>query len=138
MTCDRCGADYGIAAWPFCPHGTPNWAARSDSIPGGMIIENLGPTPMRFDSWSDYHREVDRRGLVNKVQHVPVPGTDKSPYTTSWATMDAVTLENARVLAERQASTKATNDPGIEPMQLHIEVSDHRTGVVEYTKTVQV
>lgn len=58
---------------------------RQDSIPGGMVINDLDPKgPMRFDSWSDYRRELKARGLVNKVEHVCIEGTDKAKYTSRW------------------------------------------------------
>lgn len=57
---------------------------RQDSIPGGMMVENLGPTPIRVNSWSEYRLELKRHGVVNMVQHVGVPGTDKSPMTSRW------------------------------------------------------
>lgn len=57
---------------------------RQDSIPGGLMIENWGPVPVRVDSWSDYRRECKARGVVNRVEHAAVPGSDRSPQTTRW------------------------------------------------------
>jgi hypothetical protein len=50
------------------------------------------------------------------VRHVSVPGTDRSPHTVDWSagSIDAVTLENARILVSRPASPSAdseTRDP---------------------------
>lgn len=91
MTCDRCGEPLAVGAWPFCKPGrghdpfiAKNLAVIDDTIPGGWRIENMGPTPITFYSKSDYKREMKARGLVNMVQHVGVPGTDKSPHTTRW------------------------------------------------------
>lgn len=52
-----------------------------DDIPGGMTVENLGPEPVTVYSKSELKREAEMRGLVNRVQHVGVPGSDKSPHT---------------------------------------------------------
>ena len=91
MTCDRCGEALAVGSWPFCGNGrghdpfiAKNLAVIDDSIPGGMVIENMSHTPMTFYSKSDYRREMKARGLVNRVEHVGVPGTDKSPHTTRW------------------------------------------------------
>lgn len=91
MTCERCGEALKTGDWPFCREGrghepfiAKNLAVIDDSIPGGMVIENMGPTPVTFYSKSDYRRECKARGLVNKVEHVGVPGSDKSPMTTRW------------------------------------------------------
>ena len=91
MTCDRCGAALTTGTWPFCKAGrghepfvAKNLAVIQDSIPGGMVIENMGHEPITFYSKSDYRREMKARGLVNKVEHVGVPGSDKSPHTTRW------------------------------------------------------
>ena len=73
-----------IGEWPFCPHGYGHATVISDSIPGGMVIENIAKTPMTFYSKSDYARELKSRGLVNKVEHVGTPGSDKSPVTSKW------------------------------------------------------
>lgn len=85
--CDKCGEEYEIGAWPFCPHGEFNpdhLAVIDDSIPGGMVIENMGHEPMTFYSKSEWKAECRRRGLINRVEHVGVPGSDKSPATTRW------------------------------------------------------
>ena len=55
-----------------------------DSIPGGMVIENLRATPIRFDSHSERRRYMKEHGFTEHVEHVGVPGTDKSPQTSRW------------------------------------------------------
>jgi hypothetical protein len=61
---------------------------------------------MTFYSRSEKRRWLKAHGIEEMVRHVPVPGSDSSPYTTSWASVD---LEAAKALAERQAHTKATS-----------------------------
>lgn len=50
-----------------------------DDIPGGMVIENLDPTPRTFYSKSAYAQELKARGLVIGACHKgdPGEGTDK-------------------------------------------------------------
>lgn len=88
MICDRCGAALEVGQWPFCRPGrghdifiAKNLAVIDDTIPGGMVIENMSATPMTFHSKSEWRREMKARGLQSKVEHVGVPGTDKSPMT---------------------------------------------------------
>jgi hypothetical protein len=103
--CDRCGETLYVGDYPFCPHGRGASGALSDDIPGGRTYENLGPVPVTVYSKSELRRELKARGLEEFVRHVPVPGSDRSPHTTSWTAVD---LEAGRVLAERQAHTKAS------------------------------
>lgn len=91
MTCPRCGDTLAVGQWPFCRDGrghepfiAANLAVIDDSIPGGMVIENMAHDPITFYSKSDYRREMKARGLVNLVQHVCQEGTDKAKYTTRW------------------------------------------------------
>jgi hypothetical protein len=105
MTCEKCGAALAIGDFPFCPHGRAALGVQPNDIPGGETLENVGPEPVTFYSRSEKRRYLKARGLVEMVRHVPVPGTDRSPHTTSWT---GVNLEAGRVLAERQAQTKAT------------------------------
>jgi hypothetical protein len=108
MTCPNCGGALVIGGWPFCPDHTrgASFNAQHDDIPGGETVENLGPEPVTFYSRSEKRRWLKQHGIEEMVRHVPVPGTDASPHTTSWVSVD---LDAARALAERQAHTKATN-----------------------------
>ncbi len=87
-TCSVCGLPLAVGEYPCIytvrPHGKPSMTVVDDSIPGGMIVENMGKEPLTFYSKSEWKRAMAERGLVNRVQHTPVPGTDKSPYTTRW------------------------------------------------------
>jgi hypothetical protein len=59
-----------------------------DSIEGGIWIEhglcNADGTPRKYYSKSEIAAEAKRRGLVNIVEHVTEPGTDKSKHTQKW------------------------------------------------------
>ena len=95
--------------------------AAQDQIDGGIWLENYGPTPVKVYShterkrllkvWTDGKVRRDKTTgepyqLAEMVRHVPVPGTDRSPHTVDWSkgSIDAQTLENARVLVSRMGA----------------------------------
>ena len=80
---------------------TSSASVAGDEYPGGKTFENLGHEPVTVYSRSELRRELKTRGLEECVRHVPVPGTDKSPHTTSWDVPSAYTLEQAKLLLER-------------------------------------
>jgi hypothetical protein len=120
-TCEKCGHEIKLAEHPFCPHGYGAVNVEAVTWPGGKWFENLGDSPVRCDSPADLKREMDARGLMPFVRHI-----DGSPHTRSWATMDPYTLEQGRILAERQAHTKvrpeAEPGPSAETMRIVREV----------------
>lgn len=85
-TCERCGHELQVGEWPFCPHGWPiqGLTVIPDDIPGGVTVENLGPTPVTFYTRSAHRAYLQAHGLTQKVRHVGLPGTDKSPHTQRW------------------------------------------------------
>lgn len=88
MTCDKCNIELAVGDWPFCPHGLGHSNVIGDDIPGGILIRhgicNEDGTPRKYYSKSEMTKEAKRRGLVNLVEHVTEPGTDKSKHTTRW------------------------------------------------------
>ena len=68
-----------------------------DDVPGGFWVENMTPTPLFFRTKSAHRAKMKELGLVNKVRHVP---GDK--HVQAWGGTDPQTLENGRLLAERQ------------------------------------
>lgn len=56
----------------------------ADSIPGGLVIENLTPQPRRYYSRSEIKRTADALGVEQRVRHVGEPGSDRSRHTTRW------------------------------------------------------
>lgn len=86
--CETCGIPYGIGDWPFCPHGTAHSGVITDDIPGGIEIKHglchEDGSPRRFYSKSEIAAAARAKGLHNHVEHVTMPGTDKSPHTTRW------------------------------------------------------
>lgn len=105
MTCSQCGDPLSVGAWPFCrgagSHGTGASTVESVTWPGGKTFENLGNEPVTFYSRSEYRHYLKAHNLEECVRHVPVPGSDKSPHTSSWAGIDAQTLKNAEALVAR-------------------------------------
>lgn len=86
--CENCGKELVVGDWPFCPHGQGHSNVITDDIPGGIEIKHgichEDGTPRKFYSKSDIAKAAKAAGLVNRVEHVTAPGTDKSPHTTRW------------------------------------------------------
>jgi hypothetical protein len=94
---------------------TTSAKAIADDIPGGQTIEAFGPRLEKFYSKSAIARRAKELGLEPMVRHVPVPGTDKSPHTTSWATISRYQLEAATEMVSRVASVSVP-DPEAYPV----------------------
>lgn len=102
MICECCGVDYQIGQWYQCPH-EPLRPGRGADVtwPGGRTFENLADTPQTFYSPAELTRYLKAHNLESFVRHQPVPGTDKSPHTTSWAAVSQETLDGAKAMLER-------------------------------------
>lgn len=104
----------------------------ADSVPGGFVVENIGNRPMKFESKSELKRELDRRGLEQKVRHVGAPGSDKSPHTTSWSGCDPRQLAPSHVLPPE---LRPAPDPDLAPAADQIIITDHPMIVSAKPKT---
>lgn len=87
--CDDCGRIIAVGEWPWCPHGVPERAGGTamidDSLAGGArYFENLGHDKVWVESKSQLRDEMRARGLQPRVEHIGVPGSDKSPQTQRW------------------------------------------------------
>lgn len=123
-TCEKCGASYQIGDWPFCPHGRYGGTVVSDSIPGGQLIENLGPDPIRVYSETERRKIMKERGLVDYVRH-----RDGSPLTSNWATITAKTLEDAAELVSEHRRTQAQERQDFEELQtLEMTITERLDG----------
>lgn len=118
MICDACGQTVLLGEWPYCPHGHGSYASVGDEC--DIVQENGFAQPTRFRSKSALKKALDARGLEMRVQHVPIPGSDKSPFTTSWAGMDATTLQNAADLLDPARRTKTTTSTDQTPSGLTV------------------
>lgn len=81
-----------------------------DDFPGGIVIENLGPHPIKVYSNTERKRIMKERGLEEFIRHTPVPGSDKSPNTADWSkgSIDEYTLKAAAALVRDRSV--GTND----------------------------
>ena len=79
VCCNTCGAGTEIV---WLPQSGPHVVA--DSIPGGLLIENLHSQPKRYYSRSELKRDMDAKGVEHRVRHVGAPGSDKSIHTQRW------------------------------------------------------
>lgn len=107
--CEKCGVEI-VNMWPFCPHPRLDHAPaiQVDGIPGGMVVQNYGPEPIRFDSHSERRAYMKAHGLQEKETFCPTPGTDIDPagIPNPKGYMDPKTLENATILISRNGSRK--------------------------------
>lgn len=83
VPCTKCGKPTE-RAWIGKPSNV-----IGDAIPGGIWIRHglCDPetgAPRKYYSKSEIAAEAKRRGLVNRVEHTPTPGSDRSQHTTKW------------------------------------------------------
>lgn len=91
-----------------CDAATPKTGRGADvTWPGGRTFENLGHEPMTFYSPAEKARYMRNHGIEEFVRHAPVPGSDKSPHTTSWTAVPD--MDGARAMLERMAQSKASD-----------------------------
>jgi hypothetical protein len=90
-TCARCygnlsEGEHGLYLCPLEPRKSA--LVIADEIPGGVLIKHglcdANGDPVRYYSKSAIAAEAKKRGLVQRVEHVPLRGSDKSPHTTRW------------------------------------------------------
>lgn len=132
--CDRCGGDldtgdHGIGCCPL-ERGRHRRATSDVTWAGGKTFENLGHEPVTFYDKSSYTRYLKAHGISEFVRHVPVPGSDKSPHTTSWAGVSQYTLDGAKAMLER--SGKASDAPAPSYIQsMTVTISEESGAVTE-------
>lgn len=128
--CEKCGVGIRLGDHPFCPHGHSNTAHFRDEIPGGVVLENYGPEPMRFDSHSERKRWMGTHGLQEREKWAPFPGTDRDPagIANPKGYMDEQTRENARILLSRNG--RATKEPDIPVREFNMTVTGRDAAAV--------
>ena len=127
--CLECGVVLELGMFPFC-HGDPDahtrvTAGRGADVtwPGGKTFENLGDTPQMFYSPAEKARYLRQHGIEEYVRHQPVPGSDKSPHTVSWAAISQHQLDGARAMLERVGSgSKESTETWVRSFEPHTEV----------------
>ena len=63
------------------------WESSFPNIIGDEIDyvdHNIAKEPIHFRSKAERRRVMKQLGIQEKVRHVGVPGTDRSPQTTRW------------------------------------------------------
>lgn len=127
--CATCHRIILIGMWPFCPHPkTGGFGIERDEIPGGVTLENYGPTPVTFYSHSERRRYMAAQGLREKETFCPAPGTDVDPQgiPNPKGYKDAQTLENGKVLMLRQ---QGAPEKEWDPVEAGV-MTDLQTGVI--------
>lgn len=136
-TCQSCGWT-AIDVWepvnheaPLCPDcGEPTvraWLTRASSVIGDEMdhtMVNGLKTPRRFRSKQEFARWKKENGYRDCVYHVDVDGADKSIAAGRWVSMDAYTLNNAKILLERAAQEPTRNDPKEAPLKAKLTTGD--------------
>jgi hypothetical protein len=105
MTCDKCGGQIDIGSFPFCKgnpadHGHGHATVRGDEI--DFVQHNGTKEPIRFRSRGEFKRWLKEHNYEVGDSHVPLKGSDKSPYTSDWSRVyDDYTANNVKELLER-------------------------------------
>ena len=102
--CRHCGAVTEYYWQTATPHGIQT----DEAFIGGQVIENLGHDPVTIYSRQHLQREMEKRGLEQRIKWVP---GDK--HLQNWgAYIDPYTMANAKELLERAGQRKPESDPG--------------------------
>lgn len=120
MTCDRCfralsDGDHGEGVCPYEPRSRST-AIVADDIPGGMVVENGFPEPVRVFSHSEHRRLLAARGLEINAKWA-------GPNDKHLSRMDipcAATLESAAILLSRKKSTPFAPEDAYEPIPITV------------------
>lgn len=94
----------------------PTVAVFRDGIPGGIVCENYGPNPIRFDSHSERREYMRTHALREKEKFSPLPGTDKDPQgiPNPAGYLDPYTLASGATLIARNGRTERVRIGGVE------------------------
>ena len=118
-TCPTCGEVFGVGQWYQCPHEPYRGTAVPDDVPGGFWIENAWTEPRKFYSQSAY-----KRALAADNTMLAPRWAQGSKHLDRWVSMDAQTLENARVLVSRQSKASQPEDVRCETLSVETRVLD--------------
>ena len=110
ITCEKCQGDM-VRVWAGKAAG-----AIPDEIPGGYWVKhgicNEDGTPKRYDSKSAMDRAAKEKGMVNLVEHIPSPGSDKNRHghTVRWVSAPVISEEERlRHWHEHERALQAVN-----------------------------
>jgi hypothetical protein len=94
MTCDVCGAELSLGAWPWCPHGAPTLVTVPDDVPGGFWAVNGFAEPRQFFSRSAHRAALAADNMEIRAKHAGSEDT----ICPRWDTVD---LDSAAQLVQR-------------------------------------
>lgn len=110
-----------LVACPKCSGRTERaWLTKATTIIGDevdFVQHNGTKEPIRFRSRAEFKRWLKANDLHIRDTHIPEAGSDKSKFTRSWATYDAYTAANVKILLERAFNAPATEEA---PLDMHI------------------
>jgi len=89
VTCDRCGMELTVGAWPFCPHGVSHQSVIGDDIPGGFVQEHFGHEPETFYSKKAMALRAKELGLEPMVRWAG----PNDRHVTQWVAVDLAGAE---------------------------------------------
>lgn len=114
--CPDCGVELQIGDYPFCPHGRYQGAAQTDSIPGGLWLENGFKEPVKVYSYSEMHQKHAEAGVTIKEKFCPMPGTDIDPagIPNPAGYKDPYTLAAGAALIMRNGGAREKEWDGVE------------------------
>jgi hypothetical protein len=95
---------------------------ETDSIPGGLVLENYGAHPIKVYSHTEREKVMASAGLELKEKFCPTPGTDIDPagIPNPKGYMDPYTLENARILLSRPSQPRHEEPDHVGNIKLEI------------------
>lgn len=119
--CEKCHQTIRVGDFPFCSpggHGRSTAAVHQDEIPGGMVVENGFPEPIRVYSHSEHRRLLAERGLEIRAKW----SGPSDKHLRRWDIPCATTLANATALLTRTKGTPFASAD--ELAEYPIEVTD--------------
>ena len=100
--CPVCGEELTTGTWPWCPHPKGVNNVEQDTVEGGFTVENGFATPQTF-----YSKQEHRAALAaNGFEICAKPKRAER-------TIDAQTLENARILVSRANTVQSDESPAV-------------------------
>lgn len=115
--CVACGKRRVVGDHPRCPHPMVKDEGNQlnylqDEIPGGVVIENGVPHPVRVYSYTEMRLLREKAGYQLLEKWCPTPGTDVDPAGVQdyRKYRDAKTLANGAALILRQAKAEPPAD----------------------------
>jgi len=123
-TCSTCGEVFGVGQWYQCPHELYRGTAVPDDVPGGFWIENAWTEPRKFYSQSEY-----KSALAADNKMLAPRWAQGSKHLDRWVSMDAQTLDNARVLVSRHSKASEPDEVRCETLSVGTRVLDQSVHV---------